>query len=322
MENDVFGALANIEDDLKKQLEAESGVQPTADVSNEPQKEDDTSVSDDVVEDEHPDDDHPNEEVKGDDRKKNSAWAKMRTEQKELRERLEAEAKEKQELRERLARLEGRNESMSPKPKDDGADNEPDKDLYPEDHIAWRQRQLDKRQSEMDQRLSRFEQESNVQRAQRAVEQLEHQFKSTNTKEDYDGAVKFLVEREASIKKLMNPNLTDAQIKGQIELEKMQLFATLHAQGKNPAQVIYETAKIQGFSSQKSDGAQQDGVQRKVDLQRVADNQRRATNLIGGSPASPNNSSKMSAEQILGLSMQEQAKLYAKNPRVFEESVS
>jgi len=316
MSDDIFANIGKIEEELQKQLEAE---EPAAPVEQEPEQPEEPAQPEAEPEsEEHEDDVTPEDVNNPDTKKRNSAWGRMRAEQRELREKLDAEAKEKQELRERLARLEGRTDAMAkPEAKQENADNEPDKDMYPEDHLAWKQRQFEKRLNDFEQKSSRFEQDVQVQRAQKAVEVMENNFKSANPNDDYDGAVKHLIDREVALKKLANPNITDEQARGQIQFEKMQLFAKLHAEGRNPAQFIYETAKIQGYTP----GAKPVQTKPKVDLQRVADNQRRASNLIGGSAASPNNGSKLSAEQVLGLSMMEQAKLYAKNPKMFDEAV-
>lgn len=317
MSDDIFANIGKIEEELQKQLEAEQPAATSDDVVEETTTEEPEAQVDNT-EDAHDDDDVTPEDVNNPDTKKrNSAWGRMRAEQKELREQLMAEAKEKQELRERLARLEGRTDAMAKPEVKDNADNEPDKDMYPEDHLAWKQRQFEKRLSEFEQKTSRFEQDVQVQRAQQAVETIENNFKSSNPNEDYDGAAKFLIEKEVAIKRLMNPSLTEEQARGQLQFEKLQLFAKLHAEGKNPAQIIMETAKIQGYTP----NAKQVQAKPKIDLQRVADNQRRASNLIGGSAVSPNNGSKLSAEQVLGLSMMEQAKLYARNPKMFDEAI-
>lgn len=319
MTENVMGNIARIEEDLERQLkEAEESEAAEAGEAVEGS----VKAPEETVKDAETDDAEKAEDLEGDDeghndddkRKRNSAFGRMRAEQKDLRARLEAESKEKQELRERLARLEGRTEAGD-KPAPAQADNEPDKDLYPEDHLMWKNRQLEKKLEEVEERTKRFEQDSNVQRAQQAVETIETVYKTSNPSSDYDGAVKFLVDKETAMKKLLNPEMTDAQIRGQIQIEKMQLFAQLHAKGQDPAKVVYETARIHGFSPiAKAD------PKPKTDLDKVRDNQRRATNLIGGSAASANGN-KPSSEQVLGMSMDKLAKEYARNPRIFDEAV-
>lgn len=234
-----------------------------------------------------------------DEKKRARAFAKQRHEAKELKERLEAAEKARQEMAERLARLEGKAEAQ---PKVDVKpaleDQEPDADLYPEDHARWEVRQLKKELEEVKKFKQQQEQVTTFQREAAGVEALEAQYKAKAP--DYDEAVQFLVEKERRLKKVFNPQATDAQLDAMIKAEKVQMFKQILAAGRNPAEVVYEIAKQDGWQPK---AAKAKPAASGSNLEAVAENQRRAANIIGGSPAE--SSGKVTSEQIFNMSMQD-----------------
>ncbi len=246
------------------------------------------------------DDDAASAALSEDEKKRNRAFAKQRHEAKELKDRLEAAEKARQELAERLARLEGKAESTAkPEAKPALEDQEPDADLYPEDHARWEVRQLKKELEEIKKFKAQQEQVSSFQREAAGVEALEAQYKAKTP--DYDDAVQFLVEKERRLKRVFNPQATDAQLDAMIKAEKVQLFKQILSAGRNPTEVVYEIAKQDGW--QPKGKAKADKHAASSNLEAVAENQRRAANIIGGSPAE--SSGKVTSEQIFNMSMQD-----------------
>jgi hypothetical protein len=201
-------------------------------------------------------------------------------------------------MAERLAKLEGRAEA-TPKPAEQPAleDQEPDADLYPEDHARWELRQLKKEIEDVKKFKQQQEQVSTFQREVAGVQALEGQFKATAP--DYDDAVQFLVEKEKRMKRLLNPQATDAQLEAQIQAEKVSLFKQILAAGKNPAEMVYEIAKQDGWQPK----GKQAAATPKPSLNKLADNQRRAASIIGGTPAE--SSGKVTSDQLFSMSMQD-----------------
>jgi DNA repair exonuclease SbcCD ATPase subunit len=253
-----------------------------------------TTTTDDATADQPEDDDFTSD----DEKKRARAFARQRQEAKALKERLEQAERERQTMAERLAKLEGRAEA-TPKPAEQPAleDQEPDADLYPEDHARWEVRQLKKELDEVKKFKQTQEQVSTFQREVAGVQALEGQFKTTAP--DYDDAVQFLVEKEKRMKRLLNPQATDAQLESQIQAEKVALFKQILAAGKNPAEMVYEIAKQDGWQPK----GKQAAAAPKPSLNKLADNQRRAASIIGGTPAE--SSGKVTSDQLFSMSMQE-----------------
>jgi hypothetical protein len=232
-----------------------------------------------------------------DEKKRARAFARQRQEAKSLKERLEHAETERQAMAERLAKLEGRAEA-TPQAKEEPKleDQEPDADLYPEDHARWEVRQLKKELEEVKKFKQSQEQVSTFQREVAGVQALEGQFKAKTP--DYDDAVQFLVEKEKRMKRLLNPQANDAQLEAQIQAEKVSLFKQILATGKNPAELVYEIAKQDGW--QPKGAAPASAAKPKLDT--IVENQRRAASIIGGSPA--DNSGSVTSDQIFNMSME------------------
>lgn len=261
-------------------------------------------------------DEHDEDAVSDDAKRRARAFARERKEKRELREKLEAEAKARQELAERLAKLEGRSEA-SPKleSKVDLADQEPDRDLYPEDWNVWNSNQLRKELEELKSFKKQQEAMTQFEAERRGVAALEGQFKQKAA--DYDDAVAYLVEKEKRVKKVINPNATDAQIDSLIEQEKVALFKQIYATGKNPAEVVYELAKADGWTGKKA--LPTPAAKPSSNLDRVAENQRKAASLIGGSSA--DKTGKITSEQLLSMSVDELVRVPDSVWKQAEESV-
>jgi hypothetical protein len=158
-------------------------------------------------------------------------------------------------------------------------------------------RQLKKELEDVKKFKQSQEQVNTFQREVAGVQALEGQFKAKAP--DYDEAVQFLVEKEKRMKRLLNPQATDAQLEAQIQAEKVGLFKQILAAGKNPAEMVYEIAKQDGWQPK----AAASGAERKPNLDTLAENQRKAASIIGGSPA--DNSGAVTADQIFNMTMEQ-----------------
>jgi len=285
--------------EIEKQIAESEQQQPADDVepaATEPAAEQPADQpAEQQADEDQPEEDDFNSE---DEKKRARAFARQRQEAKALKERLEQAEAARQAMAERLAKLEGRAEA-TPKPAEQPAleDQEPDADLYPEDHARWELRQLKKEIEDVKKFKQQQEQVSTFQREVAGVQALEGQFKATAP--DYDDAVQFLVEKEKRMKRLLNPQATDAQLEAQIQAEKVSLFKQILAAGKNPAEMVYEIAKQDGWQPK----GKQAAATPKPSLNKLADNQRRAASIIGGTPAE--SSGKVTSDQLFSMSMQD-----------------
>lgn len=304
--------IAALEAEIKK--ETADTAQPEAKTAEEPKDaalqdgetaNEDSDAKDDTEElalKDNEEDTGEDDALSDDEKRRAKAFARQRNETKSLKELLEKERAERQADRERLAKLEGRAEALNPSQTKQAPveDVEPDKDLYPEDHNQWKIAKLEKQLGELNTFRQQQEQSMQFQRDMGAVKTLEDSFKATNS--DYNEAVDFLVAKERRIKKVFNPNLTDAQVDAQIAAEKVGLFKQIAAQGKNPAEVVYQIAKEDGWQPKGKQPNQHSGA--KVDLTKVAENQRKAASLIGGTPQAKSGD-KVTTDAVFGATMAE-----------------
>lgn len=315
----VDAVMAEMDEEIKLAGEDKFGEKPEVEPKrvdeDEEEKEQDEADEKDSAKD-AVDEDEDLALVSSEDlKKRNGVFGKYRKETKELKAAVEQERQEKAELRERLAKLEGRWEGSAPKAETKvEKDDEPDRILYPDDHNAWQTRQIRKENEEFRKSLSGIQQFQQASAEERAVDGLEAQYRATNPKEGYDDAVKFLWEKEKANIKLLRPSLSDAQIDLQIKADKVTLFKTLHGQGvANPAGTLVQMAKNYGWKAGSVGGS----PKKEVDLDRLADTQRRTSNLIGGSPASKDRPG-TSSDDILNMSLKKAMRVHRDNPTAFD----
>lgn len=217
-------------------------------------------------------------------RRKGNAWSHLRNEAKEALAKAEIANKERQDLAERLARLEGLEEGRTggTTKQDTQVEQEPDRVMYPDDWNQWKIRTMEKRMDELAGTARQAQVYTTYQAEKNGAQVLERQYKAANPKEDVDGAAAFLMAREKEGMKLLRPDMSDAQIDSKLEADKLVLYRTLHGQGRDPVDVVVKLAKAQGFKPGMAGGKE---VPAKTNLEKLADNQRRSTNLMGGSPA-------------------------------------
>lgn len=258
-------APAKQERDEPEHEEGEQGETKEAEGEAHEEEADDDALSDDA-------------------KKRGKAFGQMRAEAKQAKERAEAAEKRASDLAERMARLEGREEGRAggTTKQDTQVEQEPDRVMYPDDWNQWKIRTMEKRMDELAGTARQAQAYTTYQAEKNGAQVLERQYKAANPKEDVDGAAAFLMAREKEGMKLLRPDMSDAQIDSKLEADKLVLYRTLHGQGRDPVDVVVKLAKSQGFKPGMNSGKE---VPAKTNLEKLADNQRRSTNLMGGSPA-------------------------------------
>lgn len=304
LENDIAEAKPDVDETPEV-----TGIDEAADevVTDEPKEADEKP--DEVVDE--PADEGDADATSDDEKKRAKAFGTQRQVAREAKERADKAEQRANELAERLARLEGAASVTAPKAEaQPSQDAEPDRLMYPDDWQEWNTRKLEKRLEKAEQLAQQAQQFTTYQSELRGVEALDKQYKSANPKDDLDGAKAFLMKQERENMKLLRPDLKDSQIESQLESDKMVLYRALHQQGRNPAEVLMALAKKAGYKS----GAE---PAPKRDLTKLAENQRKATNLIGGSPASKPAGSRLNSDDLFNMSMDKLVKASRKDKNLF-----
>jgi hypothetical protein len=185
----------------------------------------------------------------------NDDWKKQRLEKKALKEKAKAAEqaaleKEKQlsELRERLARMEGREEArVKPEIKEVDTDPEPDAYLDPDLHTKWQLRQVNKRLEAAERRAQMAEELAKVEGTRRGLDMVEKDYIRNNKIDDYDNAIEHIRTVERNLIKLEHPQATDDQINTYLDSEKIKKASECYAKGVNPGEYFYKMAQTLGY---------------------------------------------------------------------------
>lgn len=220
----------------------------------------------------------------------NLAWQNMRRANKAAKDKLKAETEareqlEKQlnELKERQARLEGREEARAkPIVQEVQEEPEPDRMLYPDAWKDWKIAQQDKRQTELDAKLEQISAMSAIEGTRRGMNNIEKAYKANSGVSDYDDRMNYIMESEKARIKLLHPNATDGQIDSHLEAEKFRMANQAIADGRNPAELFYKMADTYGYKTKE---AKPSNESPKPDIQALNRNMEKNVNLIGSSGA-------------------------------------
>jgi len=269
------------------------------------------SKTEEVAEEEIPLEEEEEEELPKDS-KDARAWKKIREKSKAAKAEAEtqkklAEEKDKQlsELRERLARLEGREEArVKPKIEED-SDPEPDVDLDPDQHIRWTLRQTNKRIEAAERRAQMAEEMAKVEGVRRGLDMVEKEYIKSNKLDDYDAAITHIKNVNKKLIKLEYPEATDAQIDAHLENERLKHASMTYSKGKNPAQYFYEMAQTLGYEKSKKSNST------KPNIDSINNNMRKNANLIGSS--NNDNTGSLSAETVAKMSIDQLLKKEGSN---------
>jgi hypothetical protein len=257
----------------------------------------------------NPDEEEEEEEVDlSDPSKKGKAFAKKRHELKAEKEAKEAALKESQELRERLARLEGKTDAIQTQQTQptETSNPEPDKELDREEWYEWKIKEQDTRQAAQDKRLEQLDQIQKVSQERNGLEILEKQYAKKNDIADYSDRKEFIKEREAKLIKIQYPQATDAQVQQHIDNQELQMAADIYANGRNPAEVFSQMADAYGYTAESKTIEKKKG-KKEPNLEKIERNQAKSANLMGGSGRG--NIGKVSANELVSMTVNDMMKV-------------
>lgn len=257
------------------------------------------------------------EDIEMTDNKAHKAFAKMRYNQKQLREQLEKSEREKQEIRERLAKLEGANE-VRHKPEirePEIVDKEPDKTYDREAWLEWKARQLEKKQQEIEARVNQNNQLSLVDRARNELRDMEQDYTVKNKISDYDSRLKFIRDKEAALIRLRHPAATEAQIQQHLNDEKIRIASDAVKSGKHPAEIFIKMAEELGYAKPKEEYREE---KKQIPVVKLNQNMRKNTSLIGSSNVEK--TGPMSSDQLVGKTLREINRSYGELDKLIENA--
>lgn len=248
-------------------------------------------------------DEDDDEELAGLGKKEKKGFARMRKALKEEKVRNDSLAQQLQEMRERQAKLEGIQEGSQTKERPVAfVDNEPDKDLDPDEWRDWKIRQQEKQINEIIGTTKKHSEAARIQDDIRGIEILERNYSTKDP--EYPEKINFLKRLEAEKLRLIQPGITDAQIEQVILRDKLILSRHLYEQlGRDPAEVFAELAVKQGYVSKKNTAPK-----KQIDIQALNKNMKKNTSLLGGTSQAPAGD-EITPEELLNMSMEKMASL-------------
>jgi len=183
------------------------------------------------------------------------------------------------------------------------ADPEPDKDLDEIAHLQWQNRQLVSQREQDQQQMVSIQQQMQLQQATQEFKAYESQYQS-NEFPQYSEAKTFLKTSYKTELKLQHPQATDAQLDQEISRQELILASNAVNGGMNPAEAVKRMAEARGFIAKQEKATPKKG---KVNVSKMAQNQKRSANLINRSGDSKKD--KLDAQQILDMSFDDRLKL-------------
>lgn len=264
----------SVEEEVVEDKEPEEVVE---EVVEEYEEEEEESGEDSILDEEVP------EELPKENNRQNKAFAIMRQQNKEM-------AEQMQKMREEMARIQGAQDVLT-KPNEEPVNQEPDKNLYPEEWMDWKTQQLEKKQEEFEKAQGQMSEQMKIQREYAGMQHLEGEYRKVDSK--YDEALDYVMKQEAIKIKFQYPQATDEQIRQHLESQKLEMF---RANPADAAKNIVEMAKATGFSDEKK-------PKKKTNIKNLKENVEKHTNVMGGSGAS--HGSEVTSDQILDMSMDE-----------------
>jgi DNA repair exonuclease SbcCD ATPase subunit len=217
---DVEEPIEEVQEEVVEEVEEE----PTENDIDEPEEEEDDLELD--------------EEQEKNPKAKN-AFQKMRQELKERDAAIE-------EMRREMAKLQGMQEAML-KPQEEApqVEQEPDKDLEPEEWVAYQLKQRDKQIEELTGKFDAITQQTATSQAEAAYINLESDY----TKKDasYNEAKAYYVNERTRQLKAQYPAATDEQIKQEVKFEEYKLVESLAKAGFQPDD-IFTTIKAKAIN--------------------------------------------------------------------------
>jgi len=214
--------------------------------------------------------------------------------EKEERKRAESEA---QELRERIARLEGMQEAnqiAQTTQQTEPQEEIPDPDIDPDGYTQYQIKQLQAKQKEYEDQAARL-------KAERQWDAMEREYSLSNP--DYENAKKYLVNQEIQKIKKQYPHATDMQITQHIKEQEYLVVGSAARAGQDPLKYIEFLAFENGYRGENVK-AEKKPIEQKPNIAAINRNQRKHDSIIGGSSAGSQDG-KPTPEQILNMSFKE-----------------
>jgi len=290
--------ISNTEDEILKELaelgeEANKEEKDTEELLEEiDSTEEDTEEEDDELEeDDEEDDDDDDEENVEEEKEEELTGAKFRHKlkaEKAAREKIQMEA---QELRERLARLEGRAEATESKQEVKEAEI-PDQEYEPERYAIWKAEQLEKK-------LQIIEQEQSRSNAERQWEKMQADYAKKSP--TYNDAKQFLIDNEVKKIKEVYPYASDDQIAQHIKEQEYITAGNAAKAGIMPTEHIEFLAFQAGYRPSEK---KEETISKKSNIQKIKKNAKKNASLIGASSATDKGDAR-SAEQLAAMSLEE-----------------
>lgn len=216
-------------------------------------------------------------------------WKKLR--QKKIAAKAEAEearliaeksSRENAELRERLARLEGREEGRAkPEISKEPEDQEPDRDIDPDAHVTWRMNNMEKELQAAKKTAAEAQAASQIEGIRRGLDMLEKEYIKSNKVDDYNERIEHIRKIERNLIKVRHPSATEEQITRHLDSQRLELGADAYKNGNNPAKMFIEMSEALGYAKPSSKKTVSD----KPDIEAINRNQKKSASLIGSSNA-------------------------------------
>lgn len=131
-------------------------------------------------------------------------------------------------------------------------ENAPDPQLDPDAYRDWYANQTSKKTQDLAKKLEQTQQQLLFTAAQQELRDKELAFKSSAP--DYDDAIEHGIQRVIKQQKMLNPSISEEAIRAQLNIERVQFAARMQAQGKNPAQGLYELmTEVYGYQPTKAE---------------------------------------------------------------------
>lgn len=297
------------------EIEAEESKKKGHIVGDEPKDEElePENVEDEVINDEEPEQQAIEEDEEEDEPKESAGWKRIKRERKEARAELEQIRLEKQELAERLARMEGRFEqgiqNTQAQPKQEAvAEAEPNRDYDPEGWARWKIAQQDQVINSLYATQKQIELNNQIAQAKEELSYYEDTYSAKNP--DYKDAKRFLMDNLMQQQKVKNPYASPAVLKQKAELELLNMAAFGEKTGLDPAEALDLLAVKRGFKPKRGSKSEDLSPSGSPNLDKIRQNKAKSSNMLG---MSGQESTQPSSQQIYNMTLAEQAKHIGKN---------
>lgn len=311
--------MLNLDDEKNKILEELSKIENEEDTETKDSEEVVDKAIEEVEEDQEVDEEEQEEEdqeeeeeeeVENDIDEEQLTGAKFRHKlkaEKEARKKLEDEH---QQLKEHVARMEGRQDALSTQeaPQEKKESEEiPDPDEDPDAYMIYAQRKTEEKQAALEAELSQM-------KAEREWQTVESDYAKAN--EHYQDAKDFLLDKHRNDIKTQYPYATDIQIEQALKQGEREEIAKAAQNGVMPTEQIEFLAYKAGFRP--SDKEEKQTPKKKPNMEKIKKNAKKSASLIGGS-SEGGPSDRLSADQMVTMSMEEIDKF---GRSAFEEQIA